>query len=127
MLGPIRNQERPNLEARVMEALWGQPPSTVREVADRMREDADRAYTTILTTLDRLHKKGLVQREKDGLAWRYWPTEAREAHDRRIATSLAQALLSHGETGLAALVDASVEEALLDRLAALVSARRGHP
>ena len=51
------------LEQVVMEAVWAHPPSTVREIADRMRGDADRAYTTVMTTLDRLHRKGLLRRE----------------------------------------------------------------
>lgn len=113
------------LEQVVMDAVWGYAPSTVREVADRMRADADRAYTTVMTTLDRLHKKGLLDRQKDGLAWRYEAALDRAAHERRVADALAADLVSHGETGLAALVDATADEALLDRLAALIAARRG--
>jgi predicted transcriptional regulator len=112
------------LELRVMEAVWGQPPSTVREVADRMREDTERAYTTVMTTLDRLHKKGLLLREKDGLAWRYQQAVSRASWERQVADQLAMELLSRGEAGLAALVDASADHALLDKLAALIDARR---
>lgn len=115
------------LEQVVMDAVWGHEPSTVREVAERMRCDADRAYTTVMTTLDRLHKKGLLRRQKDGLAWRYAAALDRAAHERRVADTLAAALVSHGEAGLAALVDATADEALLDRLAALIDARRCGP
>jgi len=110
----------------VMDAVWDFPPATVREVADRMRGDADRAYTTVMTTLDRLHKKGLLLREKDGLAWRYRAALDRAAWERRVADTLAAELLAHGDAGLAALIDATADEALLDRLAALIDARRGH-
>jgi predicted transcriptional regulator len=118
-MGPLGELERP-----VMDAVWDQPPATVREIADRMRGDADRAYTTVMTTLDRLHKKGLLLREKDGLAWRYRAAMDRSTWERRVADGLAAALVSHGEAGLAALVEATADEALLDRLAAMIDARR---
>lgn len=118
-MGPLGELER-----HVMDAVWDHPPATVREVADRMRGDADRAYTTVMTTLDRLHKKGLLLREKDGLAWRYRAAMDRASFERRVADTLAAELVSHGEAGLAALVDATEDEALLDRLAAMIDARR---
>jgi predicted transcriptional regulator len=112
------------LEQVVMDAVWEHPPSTVRDVADRMRGDADRAYTTVMTTLDRLHKKGLLRRHKDGLAWRYEAALDRATFERKVADALAIELVSHGEAGLAALVDATADEALLDRLLAMIDARR---
>lgn len=112
------------LEQRVMEAVWESPRASVREVAERMREDADRAYTTIMTTLDRLYRKGLLRREKDGLAWRYTARVDRVELERHLADHLAAELVAHGETGLAALVDASADSAMLDRLEALIQARR---
>jgi predicted transcriptional regulator len=118
-MGPLGNLER-----RVMDAVWDYPPATVREVAKRMRGDADRAYTTVMTTLDRLHKKGLLRREKEGLAWRYQAAFERASYERQVADELAAELVSHGEAGLAALVDATADEALLDRLAAMIDARR---
>ena len=118
-MGPLGELER-----HVMEAVWDHAPATVREVADRMRGEADRAYTTVMTTLDRLHKKGLVDREKHGLAWRYRAAMDRAAFERRVADALAVELVSHGEAGLAALVDATEDDALLERLAAMIDARR---
>jgi predicted transcriptional regulator len=78
-----------------------------------------------MTTLDRLHKKGLLLREKDGLAWRYRAAIDRASFERRLADALATELIAHGEAGLVALVDATDDPALLDRLAALISTRRG--
>lgn len=118
-MGPLGELER-----HVMDSVWGHPPATVREVAERMRADAERAYTTVMTTLDRLHRKGLLLREKDGLAWRYRAAFDRATFERRVADTLAAELVAHGEAGLAALVDATADEALLERLAAMVDARR---
>jgi predicted transcriptional regulator len=107
-----------------MDAIWDGPDATVRDVADRMRGEADRAYTTVMTTLDRLHRKGLVVREKDGLAWRYRAAFDRETFERRVADALAAELLARGDAGLHALVDATTDASVLDRLAALIAARR---
>ena len=71
------------LERAVMEHLWaraeaGAPPTTVREVHDHVGAERDLAYTTLMTVLDRLAKKGVVSRERDGRAWRYSPVGSRE-------------------------------------------------
>lgn len=77
-----------DLERAVMDVLWdGQtgndPGVTVREVADALR-DRELAYTTVMTVLDRLAGKGMVERERDGRAWRYRPAASREAHIARL-------------------------------------------
>lgn len=115
------------LERQVMDMVWRLDGATAREVCDRLTGRRERAYTTIMTTLERLHKKGLLSRAKDGVAWRYTAVMTREAYDRASADALAATILSaHGERGLAAFVDAAaqVDEALLERLASLIRARR---
>ncbi|MGI8947782.1 MAG: BlaI/MecI/CopY family transcriptional regulator [Ornithinimicrobium sp.] len=60
-----------DLERAVMDVLWQQGPElTVRQVHEVLRE-RDLAYTTVMTVLDRLAKKDLVTRARDGRAWRY--------------------------------------------------------
>jgi len=110
------------LEARVMDSMWTAGTGTAREVYATLGEEW--AYTTIMTTLDRLHRKGLLLREKEGLAWRYRPVLARDAFERAKVDALAERLLGEGHgLGLAALVDAA-DAATLDRLAELIEARR---
>jgi predicted transcriptional regulator len=75
------------LERVVMERLWeaavaGGPDfagATVREVHESLEGERELAYTTVMTVLDRLAKKDLVTRERDGRAWRYLPADTREA------------------------------------------------
>lgn len=72
-----------DLERAVMEHLWSQAdagaaPATVREVHEHVGAERDLAYTTLMTVLDRLARKGLVTRERDGRAWRYTPVGSRE-------------------------------------------------
>lgn len=62
------------LEQAVMQILWASPEAmSVREVHARLAPDRDLAYTTVMTVLDRLTKKGIVRRNLDGRAWHYRP------------------------------------------------------
>ncbi|RSM81675.1 BlaI/MecI/CopY family transcriptional regulator [Kibdelosporangium aridum] len=82
------------LERAVMEVLWDRPePVAVRDVA-RALADRDLAYTTVMTVLNRLTKKGFVQRHLDGRAWYYRPTESRESY---IAHLMLDALSLTGD------------------------------
>ena len=67
------------LERRVMDVLWdsGGQPLTGREVADQL---PDRAYTTVLTILERLRRKGLVERVTDGRTHRFCGADTRAAY-----------------------------------------------
>lgn len=68
------------LERLVMDALWALPPggsSTVREVHAVLAEERDLAYTTVMTVMDRLARKGLVVQERAGRAYRYAPQATR--------------------------------------------------
>jgi predicted transcriptional regulator len=67
------------LERAVMDVLWDRgTPATVREVAEVL-QGRDLAYTTVMTVLDRLTGKGMVERERNGRAWSYRPAASREA------------------------------------------------
>ncbi|MDJ0418894.1 BlaI/MecI/CopY family transcriptional regulator [Rhodococcus opacus] len=73
------------LEAVVMERLWDREGSTtVREVFDDMAQGREIAYTTVMSTMDNLHRKGWLERERSGKAFRYWPTLTREEHSARL-------------------------------------------
>lgn len=71
-----------DLERAVIEHLWSVtdvgPGVTVREVHDAVGVDRGLAYTTLMTVLDRMTKKGLVSRQRDGRAWRYTAASSRE-------------------------------------------------
>ena len=59
------------LELDCMNALWPCEEATVRQIQEALRPTRPRAYTTIMTILDRLAQKGIVQRRKAGRAWVY--------------------------------------------------------
>lgn len=78
------------LEAAVMEVLWSTDGSvTVREVLDKMPAQRNLAYTTVMTVLSNLHRKGMVDREPSGRAYSYRPTLTREG---AAAASLREVL-----------------------------------
>ncbi len=76
-----------------MEILWSEGPDlSVRDVIDhlaRREHDKELAYTTDMTVLDRLAKKGVADRTRDGRAWRYSAAASRE---ELAATALRSAL-----------------------------------
>lgn len=78
-----------DLEALVMERVWDREDGvTVRAVYTELAEARQIAYTTVLSTLDNLHRKGWVRRVREGKAYRYWATmtrEERSAHLMRTA------------------------------------------
>ena len=59
------------LELACMNVLWGLHEGTVRDIRDGLAPNRPRAYTTIMTIMDRLARKGVVARRKDGRAYRY--------------------------------------------------------
>lgn len=79
------------LEAAVMDRLWAwEGPATVREVLDDLAAERKLAYTTVMTVMDNLHRKGILTREVDGRAYRYRPARSRAEYGAElIATVLA--------------------------------------
>ena len=68
-----------DLEREVMTQLWdAAEPLTVRQVHERLSRHRDLAYTTVMTVLDRLAKKGVVTQAKGDRAYRYGPAQTRE-------------------------------------------------
>ena len=74
------------LELDCMNALWPSGEATVRQIQEALRPTRPRAYTTIMTILDRLAQKGVVQRRKSGRAWVYSPNmSADEARTHAVS------------------------------------------
>ena len=81
------------LEREVMEILWAEASLAVRDVQTRLARPA--AYTTVMTTLDRLYKKGVLERVQAGRAFLYSPAATREQLRASIASRVLTGLL-HG-------------------------------
>jgi predicted transcriptional regulator len=84
-----------DLESAVMAVLWDSAePLKVRDVLERLRTPKQLAYTTVMTVLDNLHRKGWVQRELDGKAYRY---ECALSREEAAARALRNVLESSGD------------------------------
>lgn len=67
-----------DLEHAVMDVLWARhTPTPVRDVHEELAQGREIAYTTVMTVLDRLAKKGVVARQLEGRAWLYEPARSR--------------------------------------------------
>ena len=115
------------LEKTVMEEAWRRGRVSASDIFRAFGER--NAYTTWMTTLDRLFKKGLLAREKDGRAYVYSPRLTREEFERGVAEDVLGDLLGRSggaEPLLACIVDAVSEHdrALLDELQRLVEEKR---
>lgn len=93
-----------HLEARIMDAVWNLEQPTVQDVCDRLGSRAN--YRTVMTVMNRLVKKGLLRRYKEGRAFRYVPSETREAFLESVSQQVVRGLLDDfGELALAQFVD----------------------
>jgi predicted transcriptional regulator len=116
------------LEVDVMEVVWTYGASNVRDVVGRMERKL--AYTTVMTTLDRLYKKGLLERESSDRAFVYSPKVSREEWDRSRAGEMMAGFLMGPEESrqllLSCLVDAvgSHDAMLLDELEKKIQRKR---
>jgi len=115
------------LEREVMQFVWQRGECSVRDIHDEF--DGRIAYTTLMTTLDRLYKKNLLARRKDGRAFVYAPRVSAAELERGIAQDVIDVLLGRGagaEPVLACIVDAVSERdrELLDELERLVKEKR---
>lgn len=74
-----------DLEAAVMDKIWDRRAAvTVRDVFEDLSRDRQIAYTTVLSTMDNLHRKRWLQRERDGKAYVYQPVMSREERSARL-------------------------------------------
>ena len=73
------------LETEIMRRLWRRGrPTSVRELVDELRGDREIAYTTVMTVLDNLHKKGWLRRQLDGRAYRYEPVSSGDEYSAEL-------------------------------------------
>src|SRR4051794_8787699 len=66
------------LEMQILALLWERGPSTAREVLKNMPDGKERAYTSILSMLQLMDKKGLVTRRREGLTDRWSPAQQKQ-------------------------------------------------
>jgi BlaI family transcriptional regulator, penicillinase repressor len=91
------------LEAEVMEELWSSGEAPVREVMESLnaRTNKQRAYTTYMTIMARLHRKGLLVRRRDGKTDFYAPSQSRDEYQALRARAQVEELVAqYGDVAL---------------------------
>lgn len=117
-----------HLERQVMEELWRRGEASVRDVHAAFSQQL--AYTTLMTTLDRLYKKGMLERRKDGRAFVYRPMLERRQFEHQVAADVIDGLIglagASPQPVLMSIVDAVSrrDRQLLDELERLLRERR---
>jgi predicted transcriptional regulator len=115
-----------DLEAVVMHRVWDHDgPVTVRDLFDELRGERSIAYTTVMSTMDNLHRKGWLNRERNGKAYRYTAVASREEYSARLMSEAlvgatdTEAVLSH----FVAQMDGEQSQVLRDVLDKLTGRR----
>jgi len=115
------------LEAAIMDVIWSRKLSefAVQEVLVVLEKRRDIAYTTVMTTLGRLHEKGLLDRAKDGKRYLYSARLSREAFLESTAREVLDRAVEP-QRAMAMLVEKVSESSAadLDELEALIRERR---
>lgn len=116
-----------NSELQIMRVLWARGPSTVHEISDELSKDADLAYTTILTKLQRMQQKGFVDHKPEGRAYRYHAlVEIDDAQDRALGYVLNQFFSGSAESMLLTLMNhKDVDRKTIDRMRELINSDGG--
>jgi predicted transcriptional regulator len=116
------------LETEVMDVVWADGESSVHGVIGKLGRPL--AYTTVMTTLDRLYKKGLLSRRKAERAFVYVPRLTRAEWEAQRAGGLVSSILAgpqaSGDLLMSCLVDAvgQHDRALLDELERKIRQKR---
>lgn len=117
-----------DLEREVMEYIWQRGETSVGELYLSFGERS--AYTTLMTTLNRLYRKGLLERRKDGRAFLYSPCISQREFSMSVARDIIDGLLGKTDAEsrpvLACIVDAVSEHdhKMLDELERLLAEKR---
>jgi predicted transcriptional regulator len=95
----------PPLELECLKALWALGEGNVRDVVNQLAPSRRLAYTTVMTLLDRLVKKGGARRRKVGRRFLYTPVLSREALRRVAVRELAESLFDGSRDELLAYLE----------------------
>ena len=95
----------PPLEIECLKALWDLGEATVRQVRQALAPTRPLAYTTVMTVLERLARRGAVSRRKAGRSFIYTPQVGRDALRRLAVAQLVTNLFNGSEAGLRAYLE----------------------
>jgi predicted transcriptional regulator len=116
-----------DLETDIMEIVWAKGEITVRQAYDKLKEQREIAYTTVMTVMSRLAEKGLLKKIKEGPAFLYRATSSREAFTQATVKKIITGLLADfAAPAISQFVESLGDEKpeKMEELARLVKAKR---
>lgn len=116
-----------DLEAEIMELVWKKELATVQDILDDICSTKKLAYTTVMTVMDRLAKKGLLKRKRDGRKYLYSPALSERELEVKLFDSLFSSLFKDwGKPALAHFVETVSKEDIeaLNELEKLIESKR---
>ena len=109
------------LELEVMKILWDRGRGSVLQVAEALPGQKGYARTTILTIMQRLHKKGFLKREKEDGVYRYEPTQKRQQVMGRLLNQFIDRVFDGSSTSLVQqLTGTGMSDRELDQIKAII-------
>lgn len=94
------------LETEIMQVIWHDKCSTVKKVHRALSQNRDIAYTTVMTTMSRLADKGVLNRQRDGLAYIYNPSLSEEDFVTMVVQQVLDGLLTdYSDTAVDYMID----------------------
>lgn len=119
MKSPLKNPHLGELEQAIMEVLWKHQSATVRTVVALLQPKRTLAYTTVMTVMNRLVEKKLLQRKQQGSSYSYAPTHDRATYFATASSQAIDSLIqSYGTVAISAFLDKldGVDPRLIRRL-----------
>ena len=109
------------LELEVMKILWERGRSSVLQVSEQLSKQKGYARTTILTILQRLHKKGFLKRKKEDGVYRYETVQKRQQVMGRLLSQFIDRVFDGSSTNLVQqLTGANMSEEEMDQIKAII-------
>lgn len=121
-----KNEQPTPAELEVLQLLWESGPMTVREVMDELNRHRPRAYTSVMSLLNVMFDKGLLEREPCGRAYRYQVATSKEETLGNLISDLMFRAFDGSKTALVAqlLDESQPTEKELDELSKLIKRHR---
>lgn len=81
LMARTESEHPTELELEILKVLWEESPLLVRDVRDRLKQQAGRslAHSSVITMLNIMHRKGFLKRRKEGKSFLFWPQVAKES------------------------------------------------
>ena len=115
------------LEKQVLEYLWKNQPTDAKQVHNYFEKNRGGSLNTIQSTLERLYKKNLLSRVKNGHAYQYFPKVARQELIGQLIKSVTHDFVVEDENSVIAAfssISSDLDEKQLDELEAMIEQQR---